>query len=433
MRRVLIVSPHFPPFNAADMQRVRMSLPHFREWGWEPSVLAVAPGAADRLEPLLCETLPADVAVERTRSLPSGLTRVAGIGNIALRALPFLYAQGRRLIRQQRIDLVYFSTTMFLSMPLGRLWKRASGTPFVLDIQDPWFSDYYASHPSATRPPKFALAQRLHGALEPWTMAAVDGLVAVSGVYLETLRRRYGRLEHVPSAVLPFGASTDDFAVLDRTPQPNRHFTPGDGYVHGVYAGRGGPDMATGLSILFGALRANIDGGHEPFGRTRLHFVGTDYAADARARPTVMPVAERAGVSDRVAEDTTRAPYFEALQLLRDADFLLVVGSDDPSYTASKIFPYVLARRPLLAVLHERSPLVPLLREWKAGVVVTFPSAPDPGRIDAAVRELAAEWRALLTDTEAPRTDWSRFQPFTAREMTRRQCALFDAVLAAGN
>ncbi len=34
MKRVLIISPHFPPINAPDCQRVRMSLPYYRRYGW---------------------------------------------------------------------------------------------------------------------------------------------------------------------------------------------------------------------------------------------------------------------------------------------------------------------------------------------------------------------------------------------------------------
>ena len=47
MPRLLIISPHFPPINAPDMQRVRMSLPHFVDAGWEVVVLTV-----DDREPL---------------------------------------------------------------------------------------------------------------------------------------------------------------------------------------------------------------------------------------------------------------------------------------------------------------------------------------------------------------------------------------------
>jgi hypothetical protein len=104
--RVLIVSPHFPPLNAPDMQRVRMSLPYFSEFGWQPHVLAVKPTTEQPLEALLSLTVPADVPVERVRSIPTAITRPLGIGNIALRALPFLYSAGARMITRDGIDLV---------------------------------------------------------------------------------------------------------------------------------------------------------------------------------------------------------------------------------------------------------------------------------------------------------------------------------------
>src|SRR5262249_14511405 len=155
------------PINAADMQRARLSLPYFREFGWDPYVLAVAPSGNEVLEPLLEATIPAGTEVTRVQALPAAFTRMFGVGNLAIRALPALYAAGCRLIAEHDIDLVFFSTTSFLSMPLGRLWKRKFGVPFVLDFQDPWLSDYYETRPGAVPPPKYALARRLHGVLEP--------------------------------------------------------------------------------------------------------------------------------------------------------------------------------------------------------------------------------------------------------------------------
>jgi hypothetical protein len=78
------------------------------------------------------------------------------------------------------------------------------------------------------------------------------------------------------------------------------------------------------------------------------------------------------GVADHVLEHPQRVPYFEALQVLRDAHMLLLPGSDDPQYTPSKIYPYILARRPLLAVLHENSGACDVLRSTGAGTVATF-------------------------------------------------------------
>ena len=100
MRRILVVSPHFPPTSAADMHRVRQSLQYFPEFGWQPSVLAVEPGFVEgQNEPLLLQTVPADIDVTRVRALPANLTRKVGLGDLALRSIPFLYRPGGRIIR----------------------------------------------------------------------------------------------------------------------------------------------------------------------------------------------------------------------------------------------------------------------------------------------------------------------------------------------
>ncbi len=426
MKQLLIVSPRFPPINAADMQRVRMSLPYFREFGWDASVLAVTPTGDEVMDPVLELSLPADIPVERVRSLPASLTRRAGIGDVALRAMPWLYASGARTIARRGVDLAYFSTTAFLSMPLGRAWRHRFGVPFVLDIQDPWLSDYYETHPDVAAPPKYGLAHRLHAVLEPWTMAKVGGLISVSDAYIHTLRTRYPWISADVCATIPFAASEADFDLLATHRQPNTVFTPRTGALNAVYVGRGGDDMAPALRILFESVGRARLAGPGPIDRLHMFFVGTDYATDHRARKTVEPVAATLGMGGSVTERTARVPYFQALQLMQDADLLLLVGSDDPQYSASKAYPYLLARKPIVAVMHERSGLVPLLRD-AATILVTF----GEGDEAAAVDQLAVGLRTLLDRLPASVQLSDRAAAAcSAREMTRKQCVLFDHVTA---
>ena len=42
-------------------------------------------------------------------------------------------------------------------------------------------------------------------------------------------------------------------------------------------------------------------------------------------------------------------------------DALFMPGSDDPAYTASKIYPYLLTRKPLLAIFNAESPALAVL------------------------------------------------------------------------
>src|SRR5712671_5929026 len=86
-RSVLIVSPHFPPINAPDHQRVRMSLPYLGDFGWDAHVLAVAAGDVEGFQdPDLLATVPADIPVTRVRAIPSEITRKLGFGSLGLRS-----------------------------------------------------------------------------------------------------------------------------------------------------------------------------------------------------------------------------------------------------------------------------------------------------------------------------------------------------------
>ena len=427
MKNLLIVSPHFPPVDLPDMHRVRLSLPYFREFGWQATVLSVAPEFVEASrEPRFLDRLPAGSAIVRTAALPAHWTRKAGLGNLGLRAFPFLYSAGSRVLTHYHFDLVYFSTTVFTAVPLGRIWKRRFGVPFVVDMQDPWVTDYYHRHPEVRKPPKYGIASRMHRLLEPWSMPSAGGLIAVSPAYIDSLAARYPALQRKPAMVLPFAAAPQDFEGLAQ-PRPNRFFDPADGRIHVVYTGRGGHDMWAALRLLFTALQTGLRESPELFGRLRLHFIGTDYAPANAARKTIEPLAERMGVLSSVREHPQRLPYFAALQLLCDAHMLLLPGSDDPQYTPSKLYPYILARKPLLAVLHESSGACEVLRSTNAGRLVTFPHEPS------SAAGLYAAWRETLANLSVPPpTDWQAFEKFTARDMTRRQCRFFDSVIAPG-
>jgi len=135
------------------------------------------------------------------------------------------------------------------------------------------------------------------------------------------------------------------------------------------------------------------------------------------------------GMGAAVQEWPQRLPYFDALRLLLDANFLLILGSADYEYVPSKLFQYLLARRPLVAILHQKSPVLDLVRRSGAAVVATF-SGPDD--VEGAAMRLSGPLADLVRRTPVePETDWSVVAPFGASDLTRQQCALFDSVLRA--
>ena len=425
-RRLLVFSPHFPPVNAADHQRVRMMLPHLAEFGWEAHVLAFRPDVVEAAcDANLLVTTEVGEAVTRVGAVPYLWTRRFGLGSLAIRGGRAMLRAARRVARERRFDAAFVSTTILGAIPFRR-GPLADGLPYVLDIQDPWVNDYYRL--TGTRPPggrlRYALAQWEARRAEPSAMRRAAHVVCVSPAYPDDIRSRAPDVPADRFSVVPFAASMRDFDLSRELCATPGVFDPADGLRHWVYLGRGGADMAPALRGLFTAV-ATLRRSHAEAARLRLHFVGTSYAPPALARETVAPVAAECGVADMVSERTGRVPYFQGLGLLRSADAVLVVGSDDPSYSASKVYPCVAAGRPILAVLRRESAAGEVIERCDAGRVVRF----DAG---GSVADLAARLRPALEaflarPAGAPtETNWVAFEPFTARAMTRRLCGIFD-------
>jgi hypothetical protein len=427
LKRVLIISPYFPPVNAADMQRVRMSLPYFREFGWTCEVVAVRERHAHvTKDPLLLQSLPVDTVVHHVQALSYRITSRIGLGSIALRSLWFYRKKVNALLRAKKFDLVYFSTTQFPVCILGAHWKKKFGVPYVVDLQDPWYSDYYKDKPKNERPPKYWFSSRLDHYTERIGMKSVDGLISVSNAYLETLAQRYPRCREIPSSTITFGAFAKDafIAFANRSLQPS--VLPVDKEkIKIVYIGRGGADMKDALRLVFLAFRECLEAGPSIFRNFHFYFIGTSYAAAGEGRPTIAPLAEAEGIGDYVTEKTDRIPFYQSLNTLAAADALLIPGSNDPGYTASKIYPYIMAEKPMLALFHPDSSVVKVLKECKVGTVLNF--GEDRQTILSEIKNFLGklgrqEYFRVKADPEA-------FEQYSARTMTQRQCELFNQVV----
>jgi hypothetical protein len=432
MKRVLIVSPHFPPVNAPDMQRVRMSLPHFVEAGWEVVVLTVD----DRepiapLEPGLLETIPAAVRVVRVKCFSRRWTRRLGVNNLGLRVWPLLAAAGSRLLAENRFDVVYFSTTQFSVVPLGRLWRWKHGVPYVIDLQDPWLSDYYRQ-PGAPRPPggwKYRFARAQARLLEGWTLRKVAHLISVSGNYVTTLKQRYQWFQSTPCSVLTFGAPDRDFVLARLKAEQQPPLLPNTSNFKIAYAGRLGSDMLPALDLLFAGLAAHRDAPRS----FEIFFYGTSYAPADQAAPTTAALAAKHGIAHLVHESPARTGYLDSLRLLLESDLTLLLGSDDDAYSPSKIYPTLLAGKPTIAVAPADSVLEQKIHELGGAGLATFSArAPGDGAARARLVELLAQFtKNPATPLGAPLRRELFDREYSAAAIAAKQLRIFADVISA--
>jgi hypothetical protein len=161
--------------------------------------------------------------------------------------------------------------------------------------------------------------------------------------------------------------------------------------------------------------------------RVRLNFVGTSNQPDgAGGSSRVHPHAVAAGVGDLVRETPGRVPYLAALSLLANAHALLLIGSDEPHYTASKIYPALLSGRPWLSLFHRRSSAHEILSAAGGGRAIAFG---DPAELEASTPALTSALHALAT------TPWifgevrpEALAPYMAGAMAGRFAGIFDGL-----
>ena len=217
----------------------------------------------------------------------------------------------------------------------------------------------------------------------------------------------------------------EDFEILPKLNIQQKIFDPNDGCKHWVYVGRGGDDMTFSLNALFASIAKNRQQNLEPWEKIKIHFVGTKYSIFDNSKQ-IEELGKSYNLDNIVTEYPQRIPYFEALQVLKDSHAILIIGSDDSGYSASKVYPCILAQKPILAILHEQSLVVKVIKDSKVGQTVTFKNTTQNLQEQLNTR---LEWLLLESENHISTTDWQAFQPYTAREMTRQQCAIFDRCL----
>ena len=398
MRRVLLVSPHFPPDSTAATHRVRLVAPHLEALGWEPTVLTVDPRDYEGpLDPALAASVPSSLRVVRVRAWPAQTTRALGLGDLGLRAYTGLRRAALDLTTRERFDAVFITIYPTYPALLGPSLKKRSGIAFVLDYQDPWvgaWGDSVGGGAGGRVDAKSRWSRRLAAVLEPRALAAADGVTAVSQETIDQALARTPSAQPVATAELPIGHDCRDFTFVDRA----RRRLPGsgdDGLVHLSYVGTLLPTGYDTLRAVFQAIaRLRQDG--SSVARLRLHFFGTSNQRAADAPPSVLPIATEYGLTDIVTEAPARLDYFEALRVLVDSTAILLLGSRERHYSPSKLYPSLLAGRPVLGFYHAASPASALLQQYGRPPSVRLVTYDDAHPVGERVPQIERQLRELL-------------------------------------
>ena len=393
--KVLLVTLYFPPAGGGGVQRPLKFATHLPSLGIETHVLAPDdPKWIHRDDDLPTPTL---AWVHRTRFIgPNGrrpaeeLYGTEGLERYVRRATLL----GRRLlvpdenvtwnltaipaairiVKQEGIDVVITTSPPASNHLIGAAVKRATGVRWVADLRDP-----LVAHPHRDTDRAIVRAkEQSKNAVAALVARQADAIVSVSEAISEEMRERSPR---GPVTTIPNGSDFEDFAGLEYRPATDRFRI-----THaGSFFGRRDPKpFLTAVSRVDDVVA---------------RFVG-DFRSSDREWAS--------GIAVRI-DLVPYAPHRQALELQRDSEALLLLIPDAEGrgrgILSGKVFEYLAAERPILALVPPDGAAAELLRETGAGVVV----APDD--VDGIERELTAlrdAWRAGTLDAPSFSEEWRR-------------------------
>jgi hypothetical protein len=408
---------------SASMHRARMLAWYLRQFGWDFEILCPSIAIQERMwiDPSVDGFFAPDVIVHETPPLRSRkFLRMLGIRGVSWQSLMPIYRTGSQLLRSNRFDLVFFSTTAFNLFCLGRLWQQRFGVPYVLDFQDPWFRERPAATPTTKHVWKARIGNALASKMEGFAVWKAAGLLSVSPHYLQTLRQRYpdstafieGRTE-----TIPFGAREADY------PDPVARAHPP--FII-AYVGAGGALMERSFGYLMrcflGLRRTHSD----LMSKFQIRLAGTDGGWIEGRPKRLQRLAESLGLIGLVTEDPAIVPYSTAAKIAADADGLLVLGVDEPAYMASKLFSYASLHKPLLASISNQSQMNDYFSRYPdLGTLAHFDDG--EGTTLNGQMQLLAFLNQMLTGERARRT--ALLAEHSAEGMTRKVAKFFDACI----
>lgn len=426
MPSVLLISPHFPPSTLAGVHRARHLAKHLPAHGWRPIVIRthedhyVEPNDAD-----LAALVPPELTQVRTSAVPATFARRVGFGDIGLRAYIPISKAIDSSMRRDAPQAVLITGSPYYPMLLAERISKRWRVPVVLDFQDPWVSAEGQRQP---RWSKAGLAHRLATTLEPRAVRHATWITSVSETQNDEMAARYRWIDRSRMSAIPIGGDPDDFEVLRSQPLKSA-ISLDPNCINLCYVGTFLPRATPVVELLFRAA-AMLRADHPELAvRLRLIFVGTSnqpvvHGAD-RASHRVMRHADAAGISDMVREYPARIPYMEALSLLANANGLLLLGSDEPHYTASKIYPALMSGTRFLSIFHANSSSHDILSRAGGGWCHAFT---DADQLPAMTRIVSANLRDLATGAAPSQRSPSVYEPYTAHAVSGQFANVFARV-----
>lgn len=337
MKRILMVAYHFPPLaGSSGIQRTLRFAKYLPEFGWEPLVLTVHPRAYERTSSDLLSALPSKTVVVRAPAFDTARHLSFGKrypGFLArpdrwISWLPGATIWGMAMIRRYRPDVIWSTYPIATAHLIGAALHKRSGLPWVADFRDPMAQDGYPADPRVWQ----SFKQIEERTIREATLCTFTTPGTVR-LYSERYPQAASRFK-----VIENGYDEETFAGLTSGGTPLN-----TGKITLLHSGIVYPSERDPTQFLQ-AIRTLIDAGGISADQLRVRFRAPMHEDFLRA------LTEKFGLNGCI-ELLPPIPYKDALDEMMRADVLLIMqASNCNDQIPAKLYEYVRARRPILAL-----------------------------------------------------------------------------------
>lgn len=413
MKSVLFIAYIFPPLGGGGVLRSVKFVKYLRRKGWKVHVLTVRVDDGFVHDERLIEDIPDGVMIHRSSMVPlekvlswcekvrlgfvsSLLSRVV-FPDLQVGWLPSAFLRAGNIIEDEKIDVVYTTSSPFTSHFVGMFLKRRyPAVRWVSDYRDPWSQNaimYRFLGPSR---------KRIDAVFEKVLLDRSDEIIVSTESNRKNLIERF-RLPEGKVSTVTNGYDEDDFSAIPPHTQGDEFTITYIGSAYSTY------NPANFIQAALPLLKSKL--------RIKLRFVG-----------------ECAGwVHDYLRDKSLHGPYFRFFELVdhvhyRDALsamirsdlLLLVLPSDAASIIPGKIFEYIRSGVPVFAAIPAGGDAAEIITKTRTGMVV------DPDEIDemtSALRDCYTRWKEGTLDIVP---DHARIRRYDRDLLTDRLTGIFN-------
>jgi len=416
MNKVLIIANEFPPMGGAGVQRTTKFVKYLGEYGFT-SIVVTKKHVSALTDETLLEDLPKDLKVYRLE--PYDTVNKKGLLKLPFKFLGtrilspdsefFWYYFNRKavedIIKKEDIKCIYTTSFPYSSHLMGLYLKRQfKDIAWIVDFRDEWTNNPYHLD-SFYKRVKLKSEKRM----ELSVTSECDYLITNSPFMLDNFVKDNPSLEG-RSTFIPNGFDEDDFKNIANKRDGGDKLVIT--YTGSLYGRRNLDEFLDGLKI-------SIDKGSIDKERLEIRIVGNIYES------AIDSYKEKYGLQG-VIKSYGYLPHKESIQMLFNSDIILLVigkGKGSKNFYTGKIFEYIRADRPILAIVPDHGAAASVINDTNTGVVV------DPEDIEGVSKALDMFYNDFLSqkNTHAPNED--AIMKYSRKSQTEKLANIFKKQL----